>query len=89
VNRVKEAVDYGMKFTGDINELKGCNIYIVTVPSLLIKNKHPALTSLIKARETIGKTLKKTILLFTNPQFSWGNRRRLRASTRKRIWAYI
>ncbi len=57
--QVKEAIDYGMKFTCDINELKDCNIYIVTVPTPIDKNKRPDLTPLIKASETIGKVLKK------------------------------
>jgi UDP-N-acetyl-D-glucosamine/UDP-N-acetyl-D-galactosamine dehydrogenase len=57
--QVKEAIGYGMTFTGDINELKGCNIYIITVPTPIDKNKRPDLTALIKASETIGKILKK------------------------------
>jgi UDP-N-acetyl-D-galactosamine dehydrogenase len=57
--QVKKAIDDGMKFTSDINKLKGCNIYIVTVPTPIDKNKRPDLTPLIKASETIGKILKK------------------------------
>jgi UDP-N-acetyl-D-glucosamine/UDP-N-acetyl-D-galactosamine dehydrogenase len=57
--QVKDAIDYGMQFTSDINELKDCNIYIVTVPTPIDKNKRPVLTPLIKASETIGKILKK------------------------------
>ncbi len=57
--QVKEAIDYGMIFTCDINDLKDCNIYIVTVPTPIDNNKRPDLTSLISASETIGKILKK------------------------------
>ncbi len=57
--QVKEAIDYGMTFSSDINELKDCNIYIVTVPTPIDKNKRPDLTPLIKASEAIGKILKK------------------------------
>ena len=57
--QVKEALANGMKFTLDINDIKDCNIYIVTVPTPIDKNKRPDLTPLIKASETIGKVLKK------------------------------
>jgi UDP-N-acetyl-D-galactosamine dehydrogenase len=40
-------------------DLRGCNIYIVTVPTPIDEHKRPDLTPLIKASETIGKTLKK------------------------------
>lgn len=58
-NQVKEAIKNGMKFTLDINDIKECNIYIVTVPTPIDKNKRPDLTPLIKASETVGKVLKK------------------------------
>ncbi|MCG3658945.1 Vi polysaccharide biosynthesis UDP-N-acetylglucosamine C-6 dehydrogenase TviB [Aliarcobacter butzleri] len=58
-NQVKEAIKNGMKFTLNINEIKECNIYIVTVPTPIDKNKRPDLTPLIKASETVGKVLKK------------------------------
>jgi len=57
--QVNEAIKNGMKFTIDINDIKDCNIYIVTVPTPIDKNKRPDLTPLIKASETVGKVLKK------------------------------
>ncbi|MBL3520266.1 nucleotide sugar dehydrogenase [Arcobacter lanthieri] len=57
--QVKEAIKNGMKFSLDINDIKDCNIYIVTVPTPIDKNKNPDLTPLIKASETVGKVLKK------------------------------
>lgn len=57
--QVKEAISNGMEFTLDINDIKDCNIYIVTVPTPIDKNKRPDLTPLLKASETIGKVLKK------------------------------
>lgn len=57
--QVSEAIKNGMKFSLDINDIKDCNIYIVTVPTPIDKNKRPDLTPLIKASETIGKVLKK------------------------------
>ena len=62
-NQVKEALQNGMKFTLNIDDIKDCNIYIVTVPTPIDKNKRPDLTPLIKASETIGKVLKKDDLV--------------------------
>lgn len=58
-DQVAEAIKNGMKFSLDMNDIKDCNIYIVTVPTPIDKNKRPDLTPLIKASETIGKVLKK------------------------------
>ena len=58
-DQVSEAIKNGMKFSLDMNDIKDCNIYIVTVPTPIDKNKRPDLTPLIKASETIGKVLKK------------------------------
>ncbi|RXJ78447.1 nucleotide sugar dehydrogenase [Arcobacter sp. F2176] len=57
--QVKKALNNGMKFTLDINDIKDCNVYIVTVPTPIDKNKRPDLTLLIKASETIGRVLKQ------------------------------
>jgi UDP-N-acetyl-D-glucosamine/UDP-N-acetyl-D-galactosamine dehydrogenase len=57
--QVNEAIKNGMKFSLNIDDIKDCNIYIVTVPTPIDKNKRPDLTPLIKASETIGKILKK------------------------------
>lgn len=58
-NQVKEALSNGMLFTQNIDDIKDCTIYIVTVPTPIDKHKKPDLTPLIKASETIGKVLKK------------------------------
>lgn len=57
--QVKEALNNGMIFTLNIDEIRDCNIYIVTVPTPIDKHKKPDLTPLLKASETIGKILKK------------------------------
>ena len=49
---------FGFKSTSNLQELKDCNIFIVTVPTPIDKNKRPNLTPLIKASESIGKVLK-------------------------------
>ncbi|MGB6329576.1 MAG: nucleotide sugar dehydrogenase, partial [Halarcobacter sp.] len=48
-----------LEVTNQIDDIKDCNIYIVTVPTPIDKNKRPDLTPLMKASETIGKVLKK------------------------------
>jgi UDP-N-acetyl-D-galactosamine dehydrogenase len=47
-----------MKLSSHHNDIKDCNIFIVTVPTPTDKNRQPVLTPLIKASETIGKVLK-------------------------------
>ena len=49
----------GLTFSTDFNELNGCNVYIVTVPTPVDQSKRPDLTPLIKASETIGKVISK------------------------------
>jgi len=58
-SQLQEALDNNIKFTCNIDDIKDCNIYIVTVPTPIDKNKRPDLTPLIKASETVGKVLKK------------------------------
>ena len=58
-SQLKEALDNGIKFTCDIEDIKDCNIYIITVPTPIDKYKNPDLTPLIKASESIGSILKK------------------------------
>ena len=48
-----------LSFSADTAALNGCNVYIVTVPTPIDEHKRPDLTPLIKASETIGKTLKQ------------------------------
>ena len=47
-----------MTLTNNINEVKDCNIYIITVPTPVDRNNRPILTPLIKASETVGSMLK-------------------------------
>lgn len=49
----------GLLPTFDPEELKSCNIYIVTVPTPTDKHNRPVLTPMLKASENIGKYLKK------------------------------
>lgn len=47
-----------IRFTSDINDLSGCKVFIVTVPTPINRHKQPDLTPLIKASEAIGKIMK-------------------------------
>lgn len=49
----------GLYITDQLDELKDCNYYIVTVPTPVDKNNRPDLTPLYKASETVGKVLSK------------------------------
>lgn len=57
--QVKEALQNGIKFTLNIEDAKDCNVYIITVPTPIDKNKRPDLTPLLKASQTVAKVLKK------------------------------
>jgi len=57
--QVKEAIANNMQFTNVLDDIKDCNIYIVTVPTPIDKNKRPDLSPLIKASESVGSVLKK------------------------------
>lgn len=48
-----------MKFTSDLEQIKKCQIYIVTVPTPIDEASRPDLGPLIKASELVGKVLKK------------------------------
>ena len=47
-----------LTYSTNPEDLKGCNCFIVTVPTPIDQHKRPDLTPLIKASETIGKVLK-------------------------------
>lgn len=56
----KEALaENGLFCSSDLEDIKGCNYYIVTVPTPVDKNNRPDLTPLYKSSETVGKVLKK------------------------------
>ena len=50
--------DAGLSFSSNKEDLKKCNVYIVTVPTPIDQFKAPDLTPLIKASEMLGKVLK-------------------------------
>lgn len=48
-----------LSYSSTLDDLKTCNIFIVTVPTPINEHKQPDMTPLLKASETIGKVLKK------------------------------
>lgn len=58
-NLLKDALKNGLFCTTKIEDIKDCNIYIVTVPTPVDKNKRPDLTPLIKASETVGRVVSR------------------------------
>lgn len=57
--QVTESLKNGMLFTTNLDDVKGCNIYIVTVPTPIDDNNEPDLTPLVKSSQSVGKILKK------------------------------
>ena len=56
---LNEAIGKGFVCTTDLDKIKDCNFYIVTVPTPVDRNNRPDLTPLIKASETVGKVISK------------------------------
>ncbi len=48
-----------LSYTTNLDDLRCCNCYIVTVPTPIDEHKRPDLTPLIKASETVGRVLKQ------------------------------
>lgn len=49
----------GLFVSDQIEDIAGCNYYIITVPTPVDKHNRPDLTHLYRASETVGKVLKK------------------------------
>jgi UDP-N-acetyl-D-glucosamine/UDP-N-acetyl-D-galactosamine dehydrogenase len=55
----EDSDEIGLFCTNQLDKIKDCNYYIITVPTPVDKNNRPILTPLIKASETVGAVLKK------------------------------
>ncbi|MBP7741953.1 MAG: nucleotide sugar dehydrogenase [Aliarcobacter sp.] len=58
-DEVKESLKNGMIFSTNLDDIKDCNVYIVTVPTPIDSTNRPDLTPLVKSSQMIGKVLKK------------------------------
>lgn len=54
-----QAINDGFLCTSNLDQIKDCNFYIVTVPTPVDLNKRPDLTPLVKASEIVGKVISK------------------------------
>ncbi|WP_024461916.1 Vi polysaccharide biosynthesis UDP-N-acetylglucosamine C-6 dehydrogenase TviB [Marinimicrobium sp. LS-A18] len=52
-----------LSFTSDEDDIKACNVYIVTVPTPINDSKQPDLTPLEKASELLGRVIGKNSLV--------------------------
>lgn len=50
--------EVGLYNTSKVDDLAGCNVFIITVPTPIDDDHNPDLTPLIKASETVGRVLK-------------------------------
>ncbi|MGB5792820.1 nucleotide sugar dehydrogenase, partial [Poseidonibacter sp.] len=58
-DEVKQSLKNNMIFSTNLDDIKDCNVYIVTVPTPIDSSNRPDLTPLIKSSQMIGKVLKK------------------------------
>lgn len=54
---LQSALANGFKCTADIEDIRGCNFYVVAVPTPVDENNNPDLTPLRGASETVGKVI--------------------------------
>ncbi|AHI29145.1 Vi polysaccharide biosynthesis UDP-N-acetylglucosamine C-6 dehydrogenase TviB [Marinobacter similis] len=59
VSREELAAASGLSFTDNLEGIRDCQIYIVTVPTPIDEFKTPDLAPLVKASETVGQVLKQ------------------------------
>lgn len=47
-----------LEFTGDVERIRDCNVFVVTVPTPIDAHRQPDLTPLRKASETVGRAIR-------------------------------
>ena len=59
-SKLQEALESGrLACTSDMDDIRGCNFYVVAVPTPVDVNNNPDLSPLIGASETVGSVIKK------------------------------
>ena len=56
---LKKSLNGNFKITKQLNDLKVCNFYIITVPTPILKNKEPDLSPLINSTSSVGSLISK------------------------------
>lgn len=59
LNSESQKYSRGLFLTSNLDEIRACNFYIITVPTPVDRNNQPDLKPLIKASETVGKVVSK------------------------------
>jgi UDP-N-acetyl-D-galactosamine dehydrogenase len=59
LNAENQKYSTGLFLTNDLEEIRLCNFYIITVPTPVDRNNQPDLKPLIKASEVVGKVISK------------------------------
>jgi UDP-N-acetyl-D-galactosamine dehydrogenase len=59
VLKTSNNLETGLFCSANLEDIKDCNYYIITVPTPIDKNNRPDLTPLYKSSESVGKVLKK------------------------------
>lgn len=54
---LQTAIANGFVCSANLDDIRDCNFYVITVPTPVDKNNRPDLTPLIKASETVGKVI--------------------------------
>ena len=57
--KLKTALRKNLSITNDIEKLRDCNIYIITVPTPINSDKTPDLSALLNATKSVGKILSR------------------------------
>ena len=57
--KLKTALRKNLSITNDIEKLRECNIYIITVPTPINSDKTPDLSALLNATKSVGKILSR------------------------------
>lgn len=56
---LQSAISDGFKCSSDVEDIRGCNFYVIAVPTPVDKNHNPDLTPLYGASTTVGKVISK------------------------------
>lgn len=59
ISKKTESADSGLTLSDNPNELKECNVFIITVPTPIDEFNAPDLSSLLEASRIVGSVLKK------------------------------
>lgn len=59
VLKEESSLNSGLYCSTDLDDIKDCNYYVITVPTPVDKNNRPVLEPLYKSSETVGRALKK------------------------------